>query len=338
MQGKGWAPVTGLCSAHYFDERDGLVAIGWYEEGTRFLDVRDPAGIRQVGYWVPTKGETWSTYFPPTDRSGEIVYALDFARGIDVLRFDRGDRRVRRAPVRRSWLRARPGSPGTGAGRTGLTRATDFGFICRLPSRRDCVRAAPSVARDRVADAARLGQPDVRQLRARQRQPADVQHPDHGSPREPKRPRVTPAPWRRITGDSRMSRCDGDPSHARTVFHTRKRFPECHSSASPSSAKRLLAQIELWCPNTSFSISQREYRSADPVSDADRSNVGSPCCARTELIAAVIFRSALWFAVSADAGAGMTIRTQTAVMATACTSLAQRPPLLLPTGLADGLA
>ena len=62
-------PVTGLCSAHYFDERNGLVAIGWYEEGTRFLDVRDPAGIRQVGYWVPTKGETWAAYFPPTDRT-----------------------------------------------------------------------------------------------------------------------------------------------------------------------------------------------------------------------------------------------------------------------------
>jgi hypothetical protein len=136
VQGKGWAPVTGLCSAHYFDERNGLVAIGWYEEGTRFLDVRDPAGIRQVGYWVPTKGETWATYFPPTDRTGEIVYALDFARGIDVLRFDRGDRRVRRAPVRRSWLLDRPGQPGTGGARTGLTRRTDFGFACRLPSKR----------------------------------------------------------------------------------------------------------------------------------------------------------------------------------------------------------
>jgi hypothetical protein len=145
VQGKGWAPVTGLCSAHYFDERDGLVAIGWYEEGTRFLDVRDPAGIRQVGYWVPTKGETWSVLFPPTDPTGEIVYALDFARGIDVLRFDRGDRRVRRAPVRRSWLRDRPGSPGTGAGRTGLSRRTDFGFVCRLPSRRAATAPAPEL-------------------------------------------------------------------------------------------------------------------------------------------------------------------------------------------------
>jgi LVIVD repeat-containing protein len=145
VQGKGWAPVTGLCSAHYFDQRAGLVAIGWYEEGTRFLDVRNPSGIRQVGYWVPTKGETWSVLFPPTDPTGEIVYALDFARGIDVLRFDRGDRRVRRAPVRRSWLREAPGSPGTGAGRTGLTRRTDFGFVCRLPSRRHAAAPKPEL-------------------------------------------------------------------------------------------------------------------------------------------------------------------------------------------------
>jgi hypothetical protein len=140
-KGTGWAPVTGLCSAHYFDERDGLVAGGWYEEGARFLDVRDPAGIRQVGYWVPTKGETWSVLYAPTDPKGETVYALDFARGIDVLHIDRSDRRTRRAPVRRSWLKPGRGkrgrrSPGTGRARTGLTRRTQFGFVCRLPSRR----------------------------------------------------------------------------------------------------------------------------------------------------------------------------------------------------------
>ena len=141
VEGRGWAPVTGLCSAHYFDERDGLVAGGWYEEGTRFLDVRDPAGIRQVGYWAPTKGETWSVLFSPTDPTGQIVYALDFARGIDVLRFDRSDQDTRRAPVRRKWLRrssqrrrGAPRSPGTGGGRTGLTRRSQFGFVCRLPT------------------------------------------------------------------------------------------------------------------------------------------------------------------------------------------------------------
>ena len=143
VEGRGWAPVTGLCSAHYFDERDGLVAGGWYEEGTRFLDVTDPTGIRQVGYWAPTKGETWSVLFAPTDPTGSIVYALDFARGIDVLRIDRSDQRTRTAPVRRSWLRAPRGgrsaarrrSPGVGGGRTGLSRGSQFQFVCRLPSR-----------------------------------------------------------------------------------------------------------------------------------------------------------------------------------------------------------
>jgi hypothetical protein len=127
VNGRGWAPVTGLCSAHYFDYRDGIVAQGWYEEGTRFLDVRDPTDIKQVGYWVPTKGETWSVVYPPTDPTGSIVYALDFARGIDVLKLDRSDLAPRQAPVRRSWLAGN----GTSA-RTGLTKGSRYGYVCRL--------------------------------------------------------------------------------------------------------------------------------------------------------------------------------------------------------------
>jgi hypothetical protein len=129
----GWAPVTGLCSAHYFDYRDGIVAGGWYEEGTRFLDVRDPSDIKQVGYWVPSKGETWSVVFPPTDPTGSIVYALDFARGIDVLRLDRSDLKERRAPVRKSWLRKGKGGLASGqTSRTGLTTSGRYGYLCRL--------------------------------------------------------------------------------------------------------------------------------------------------------------------------------------------------------------
>src|SRR4051794_3840926 len=131
VNGRGWAPVTGLCSAHYFDYRDGIVAQGWYEEGTRFLDVRDPTDVKQVGYWVPTKGETWSVVYPPTDPTGTIVYALDFARGIDVLKLDRGDLRPRTAPVRRSWLTGAHGPKDGATARTGLTQGSRFGFVCR---------------------------------------------------------------------------------------------------------------------------------------------------------------------------------------------------------------
>lgn len=80
-----------LCSAHYFDERGGLVAQGWYEQGIRFLDVSDPRDIRQVGYFIPQKTLAWGALYVPTDPSGEIVYGLDNLRGIDVLRFDRPD-------------------------------------------------------------------------------------------------------------------------------------------------------------------------------------------------------------------------------------------------------
>jgi hypothetical protein len=134
VSGRGWAPVTGLCSAHYFDYRDGIVAQGWYEEGTRFLDVRDPTDVRQVGYWVPTKGETWSVVFPPTDETGTIVYALDFARGIDVLELDRSDLRPRQAPVRRSWLAGSRGRADGATARTGLSQRSRYGYVCRLPA------------------------------------------------------------------------------------------------------------------------------------------------------------------------------------------------------------
>lgn len=79
---------TALCSAHYFDEDAGLLAQGWYEQGTRFLDVSSPSKIRQVGFWIPQKNVTWGAVFNPRDRG--VVYALDHPRGIDVLRIKRG--------------------------------------------------------------------------------------------------------------------------------------------------------------------------------------------------------------------------------------------------------
>jgi hypothetical protein len=128
--GSGFAPSTGLCSAHYFDQRDGLVANAWYEEGTRFLDVSDPKDIKQIGYWIPAKGETWSAMFAPNDPTGQTVYALDFVRGIEVLHIDRGaSTKKRSAPVRRSWLRR-------SAGPSGWSTASRSGYVCRIATAR----------------------------------------------------------------------------------------------------------------------------------------------------------------------------------------------------------
>jgi hypothetical protein len=141
------AQPAALCSAHYFDLRRNLVAQGWYEQGVRFLDVHDPGDIRQVGYFVPPTSATWAAYFAPTDPSGEIVYSLDFTRGIDVLRFDRPDTGPLSptgrpcspgtskkqcaeegsptliAPIRPEWLTAAP---------TAGAPSPAFGFACRI--------------------------------------------------------------------------------------------------------------------------------------------------------------------------------------------------------------
>jgi hypothetical protein len=85
------------CSAHYFDHRDGLVAAGFFEQGVRFLDVREPGRIRQVGYYIGKRAMVWGALYAPTDAAGEVVYALDHAKGIDVIELDR--RAL--APVRR---------------------------------------------------------------------------------------------------------------------------------------------------------------------------------------------------------------------------------------------
>ena len=76
-----------LCSAHYFDEDAGLLSQGWYEQGTRFFDVTNPADIRQVGFWIPQKNVTWGAVFHPVEK--ETVYALDHSRGVDVLHVER---------------------------------------------------------------------------------------------------------------------------------------------------------------------------------------------------------------------------------------------------------
>jgi hypothetical protein len=85
----GSPPVNGLgCSGHWFQEHPtfhngGLVASGFYEHGTRFLDISPQGKIKEVGYFMPYGGSTSAAYWL-TDR---IVYAIDYSRGIDVLRY-----------------------------------------------------------------------------------------------------------------------------------------------------------------------------------------------------------------------------------------------------------
>src|SRR5215210_2354377 len=120
------APVTVNCSSHWFDAKAGVAAVGWYEQGVRFLDYRTPTDIAQVGYYIPANGSTWAAYWSPTDPNGEIVYTADAYRGVDVLRIDGGGKTGKKvkAPVRSEWF----GSPTMDA--ASFQSHPTFGFIC----------------------------------------------------------------------------------------------------------------------------------------------------------------------------------------------------------------
>jgi hypothetical protein len=76
------------CSAHWFEHHPdfhngGIVAVGSYDHGTRFLDVSSKGKISQAGYFLPYGGTTMASYW----LTDEIVYGIDLARGIDILRW-----------------------------------------------------------------------------------------------------------------------------------------------------------------------------------------------------------------------------------------------------------
>ncbi|MEA2418219.1 MAG: hypothetical protein QOE60_425 [Thermoleophilaceae bacterium] len=122
------APVTVNCSSHWFDAKGGVAAVGWYEQGVRFLDYRSPTQITQVGYYIPAAGSTWAAYWSPTDPKSEVVYTADAYRGVDVLKIKDGGlsgKKVR-APVRNEWF----GSPHSDAAT--FQPHPVYGFVCPL--------------------------------------------------------------------------------------------------------------------------------------------------------------------------------------------------------------
>lgn len=79
--------ATGCASAHYLADRgDGILAYAFYGQGTRFLDVSDPADIRQVGYFRADGNNTWAPYWRQIGDEW-YVFTADNARGVDILKF-----------------------------------------------------------------------------------------------------------------------------------------------------------------------------------------------------------------------------------------------------------
>ena len=85
---EGRAPESTYCT-HWFSthpgyDDGGLVAISWYEQGTRLLRVSPQDGsITEVGHFLPI-GTTASGAYWISDR---ILYVVDYIRGLDVVRY-----------------------------------------------------------------------------------------------------------------------------------------------------------------------------------------------------------------------------------------------------------
>ncbi len=120
-----WTPekkpgASGCDSAHYFTDRgDGLLANAFYTQGTRFLDVRDPRHIRQVGYYRPADANTWASYWRPHG----LVFVADFQRGVDVLRIDKDLSNAPSVVAPPLLDQRRPNLPSIG-----------LGWLCQVPT------------------------------------------------------------------------------------------------------------------------------------------------------------------------------------------------------------
>lgn len=76
------------CTSHWFEEHPdfkngGYVAAGFYDHGTRFFEVDSKGKIKEAGYFMAWAGQASGAYWI-TD---EIVYTVDYNRGLDILRF-----------------------------------------------------------------------------------------------------------------------------------------------------------------------------------------------------------------------------------------------------------
>ena len=83
----GNSPANLYCT-HWFEthpryRNGGLVAMAWYEHGTRLFDISSRGKISEAGYFIPYGGSTSAAYWA----NDEILYSVDYNRGLDVLRY-----------------------------------------------------------------------------------------------------------------------------------------------------------------------------------------------------------------------------------------------------------
>ena len=134
-----------VCSSHYFDHRDGLVAAGFFQQGVRLLDVQDPRRITQVGYYISDAAMVWGRSMP--DRPGR--------RGRLRAGSRQGDRRDR-ARARCPGAGTAPRPPGRSSAPLEVFGLVDDGVDAARPGQRLRIRFAAGVVAGPAARNVRL--------------------------------------------------------------------------------------------------------------------------------------------------------------------------------------
>ena len=112
------------CSNHWFDvNKNKVVADAFYVAGVRFLDVKDPRRIRQVGFFRTSDGAAGQAQFVPG--RPDLVYVSDYKRGLDVVKIDNGGAKAK--TVTEEVGSAVPTSP------IQFRPSDDFGYACPVP-------------------------------------------------------------------------------------------------------------------------------------------------------------------------------------------------------------
>jgi len=84
----GYSPAGSLYCSHWFNlhpqfDAGGLMTVGYYDWGTRFIEVAPDGVMEEIGWFLPVDGYTASSYWI----SDDIVYSVDYRRGLEILRF-----------------------------------------------------------------------------------------------------------------------------------------------------------------------------------------------------------------------------------------------------------
>lgn len=92
------------CSGHWFTVRDRMISASWYEHGVRFIEVSEQGGFTQKGFFQPVATQAGAAHWVVGPDGSEYVYAMDYARGIDILKFDRDGEVPSQEEFEASWL------------------------------------------------------------------------------------------------------------------------------------------------------------------------------------------------------------------------------------------